>query len=63
MPRKFFTQCIIIMLHKLEQLFETIGKGLFLPTCMVNLFTCHIDEFFLSLSPISATNLKLRLKS
>ena len=34
------------LLHELALLFETIGRRLVLPTCKVNLFTFHIEDFF-----------------
>ena len=34
------------LLHELVLLLETIDKRLVLPTCKINLLTCHIKEYF-----------------
>ena len=33
------------LFHDFVLLFETISKRLVLPTCKVNFFTCHVEEF------------------
>ena len=49
------------LLPELVLLFETIGKRLLLPISKINLFACHIEDFF-TLCCIFAINSKQRLK-